>query len=316
MSDWMNRIITLCQIAWFLVNAIARAQQGLKITSLELTTIAFIFCTFGTAFCWNHKPMDVEDPLILETTATIDRILIDAGPKAREPYRQTPLDFIDREEWVVSACWVYCVNLLRGFGVVNQRPRVRPVQRISSFDFPKLSVHMLVAVCVLTAAYCAIFLVAWNSYFPTKTERLLWRLASGVQLGVSVMAAIIEVVLYAMAKVESPNTLLKRSTPLVREDMLPVTNLDTLKKNQSDTQPRRSPLVVRINQFLGHISNNDPGRDPMLTIALHTLLITTPACAVYCICRAYILVEDLVGLRSMPASAFQSIEWINYWPHF
>jgi len=59
-GDGMVRFISVLQILWFSFNCIARASQGLAITTLELTTLGFILCTLGTSYFWFHKPMDVQ----------------------------------------------------------------------------------------------------------------------------------------------------------------------------------------------------------------------------------------------------------------
>lgn len=41
----------------------------------------------------------------------------------------------------------------------------------------------------------------------------------------------------------------------------------------------------------------------------------TVMCVLYCLARLYILVEDLMGLRSLPKSAFDTVEWSKYIPH-
>ena len=48
-----------------------------------------------------------------------------------------------------------------------------------------------------------------------------------------------------------------------------------------------------------------------IAIAIHL-----PIIAVYIFARAYIIVEGFVSLRAMPVSAFASINWSNFVPHF
>jgi hypothetical protein len=38
-------------------------------------------------------------------------------------------------------------------------------------------------------------------------------------------------------------------------------------------------------------------------------------CACYCLSRMYVLVKDFLGLRRLPASAFQTVGWAMYIPH-
>jgi hypothetical protein len=35
----------------------------------------------------------------------------------------------------------------------------------------------------------------------------------------------------------------------------------------------------------------------------------------YSICRVYLIVEPIIGLRSLPAAAYQSVAWSNFLPH-
>ena len=69
------------------------------VTTLELATFGFVFCTFASYYQWSDKPLDVESPTIIEIQKSTREILIEAGnmPKASEPYSNTPLDFIDNQ---------------------------------------------------------------------------------------------------------------------------------------------------------------------------------------------------------------------------
>jgi hypothetical protein len=52
--DGFARGFTVVQIGWFCVQCIGRAFQHLPISTLELTTLTFIFCTLCTYFFWHH----------------------------------------------------------------------------------------------------------------------------------------------------------------------------------------------------------------------------------------------------------------------
>jgi hypothetical protein len=97
--DILLRLISVAQVLWFSVTVIARGVQGLVITGMELTTAAFILCSFGTTYCWWNKAADVIVPGSLYTETTMAEILKDGGNAATRPYHRTPLDFISREEW-------------------------------------------------------------------------------------------------------------------------------------------------------------------------------------------------------------------------
>jgi hypothetical protein len=56
--------------------------------------------------------------------------------------------------------------------------------------------------------------------------------------------------------------------------------------------------------------------DPELKVHLLVLIPMTIGLAIYCIMRLYVLVEDIIGLRNLPPSAFKTVEWTKYIPHF
>jgi hypothetical protein len=61
--DGVSRLIAASQLSWTVLNIAARAAQGMAITTLEISTIGFVFC-------------------------------IQAGPAAAEPYIYTPMEFV------------------------------------------------------------------------------------------------------------------------------------------------------------------------------------------------------------------------------
>ena len=109
--DGLLRAVVLCQVLWFLVGVIARWIQRLAVTTAELTTVSFIFCSAGTALCWWHKPADVVTTETIYTDACWNEILQDADQPFGE-WRLSPLDFISRKEWWWSKSWMNFVNIL------------------------------------------------------------------------------------------------------------------------------------------------------------------------------------------------------------
>ena len=310
-SNTTPRLLSTCQLLWFLVNVLARAGQGLAITPLEITTVAFIICTLGTAFCWRHKPMDVEVPLEIETSTSIDQILIEAGPEACQPYRRTPLEFIDREEWIATQLWTYYVNILRQIRFVHTRPKIRPIQRFSSFDFPKLSPALTGMAVFMTVLYCAMFLIPWNFHFPTPTERFLWRLMTGLQMALGCTGALFEQFILAFQWSKNLST---RATFRVSKKS-PNGTLPTTNTLSEEKHLEKRSWFQRARSFVNRPINNCPDKDPAMNVWFHSMVFTTPICAGYVICRWFVLAEDIVGLRSLPPSAFKTVEWWDYLPH-
>jgi len=96
--DEIARIITMIQVLWFVTDTIARAVQHLAISTLELSIIAYVWCSIGTSFFWRHKPQGINVPVILVPKQTMAEILVNAGPAAAATYISTPVDFVGREK--------------------------------------------------------------------------------------------------------------------------------------------------------------------------------------------------------------------------
>ena len=106
-ADGFARAITLVQMTWFSIQCIARTIQHLAMSTFELSTLAFIFCSLNMFFFWFHKPLDVEAPITIRSDTKLADILIAAGDRARAPYKVTPLDFLDppeRRTSIIALC--------------------------------------------------------------------------------------------------------------------------------------------------------------------------------------------------------------------
>jgi hypothetical protein len=176
-GDGIVRFITIGQILWFTVNSFARIAQHLPITTMELTILSFILCTVGTSYLWANKPMDVGSAIVLVPNTTLANILINAGDKAREPYKCTPLDFVglDRSSWYLY--WTYWINTVRSAHFMFPVKR-GPIEMIPDDNFPSISRRARAVLFLFQAGSAAVHLSAWNFEFATPAERLIWRIAS------------------------------------------------------------------------------------------------------------------------------------------
>ncbi|KAL3470351.1 hypothetical protein BJX99DRAFT_251265 [Aspergillus californicus] len=64
-SDPFSKSFALLQCSWLIIQSIARATQGLQLTELELTTLAFTICAFAIYGLWWYKPYDAQRPIHL-----------------------------------------------------------------------------------------------------------------------------------------------------------------------------------------------------------------------------------------------------------
>jgi hypothetical protein len=73
----LNRVITLLQVLWFSFNCMGRVIQGLVVTTLEITTLAFIFVLLPSWYLWWHKPMDVKTRHVLRCSKSVAEIQLE-----------------------------------------------------------------------------------------------------------------------------------------------------------------------------------------------------------------------------------------------
>jgi hypothetical protein len=301
-GDGMVRFITVCQMLWFSVNCFSRLAQHLAITTMELTTLGFILCTLGTYFFWAQKPMDVGSPIFLQPTATLREILIKAGDKAKDPYRNTPLDFVDRELSPWALYWIYWVNILGKFHTVfTSKPR--PVQKIRDDNFLPLSPFAMAILFLSQISFAAIHICGWNLHFPTPAERLLWRISSLTILSTIMIYWIVDRFIW-------------RILPALRKHVsrFPPGSDPERGSSRSSFVP---PVSNKSNlqRFASRLRNNSTGNDTALDIPLKAILPMTTLGALYCTSRGCILLEDLLSLRELPMTAYETVNWSGFVPH-
>lgn len=293
-SDGLARFITIFQICWFTANCIGRVIQRLALTTLELTTLSFIVCTWGTYYFWAHKPMDVGSAIVLEPNATIADILLEAGDKGEDTYRSTPLDFVGRDIWSWHLYWTHWVTLIRAFGCIMFRTKRRPINRIPDDNFPPLEFRELAGFSLFSFAYGSIPLFGWNFDFPTNTERIFWRASSLIMISTIIIALIVD-------------NRTKRIVPDSTSDL----RRPFSEKNSGKT-PRRPCLYIwsKLQRALAYLRNNSAGQyDSALYVPLKVLMPMSimAFCNIYA--RISIVVQDFVNLRALPPSAYNTVNW-------
>ncbi|KAL5358688.1 hypothetical protein BJX96DRAFT_163922 [Aspergillus floccosus] len=286
-SDGFARCIAVCQAGWMVVNCFTRVAQGLALATLELTTLSFILVFLVTSFCWYHKPQDITTMVSIHTVVHIDQILAENGIHSIDPWHNNPLDFIHGETYFCERFWRYFTEILQRahLPIFSRKVDARPYNRIPSDQFQSLDGLAEAIGAPVIVVFGCIFMFAWNFHFPSATELVLWRVAS------------IYTLLYIFFGCACAQYCQKMLFPRWSKQRPP------LPMAESDSFPSR-------------LRNIHPSKDPRLDIPLRALIPVSILCALYCVCRGYILIEDFIGLRSLPASAFQTVEWSDYVPHW
>ncbi|KAK5120488.1 hypothetical protein LTR85_006143 [Meristemomyces frigidus] len=296
--DPLLRVITVAQILWFVLSCIARVAQNLAVTTFELTTIGFIFCTLGTHICWAHKPADVNVPVMLHCDTPMTQIRREAGlPGAAPPKDLTPLDFVSREAWVWSAWWLFALKALRSVTGIDFHQDSRPISRMPNDDWPCLPPLAIVGVGFFDMTYAAIYVSGWNLWFQTDTERILWRVSTTVIL--AAFAAFL--LLYALLS----------ALPCLRR---------TLAAVRGRACASRRKLAAHISRRTGGVQTHRSA-DAVATakqsfhLPVPVAVCFTAVAFVYMLARAYILLECCLVLRQLPATAYETVDWAGLLPH-
>ena len=299
----MVRLITVWQISWYTISTIGRVVQHLAITTLELVALGFIVCTLGTYYFWTHKPMDVGQPIVICPAATLDEILRNAGDCAKQPYRQTPLDFVAQEPYTWRLYWMWWMGLLRGLGI-NFATKKRPNDKIPDDYFHAITGPKLLLLFISQISYVAVHVSGWNIYFPTQIERLLWHISTLLIVGSVLCYWLVEILMWQLLPLihwRSPRQPARsRSTyPAIAKKRYPWTTVRS-----------------KLRNVCASVINDTPDHDPEFYVPLRALMPITMAGFFYCTARAYIVVESFANLRSLPPSAYLSVNWSSFFPHF
>ena len=303
--DSLLRTITLCQIIWFVVNTIARWVQRLVVTTAELTTMSFILCSLGTAFLWWNKPADAVAGRIIYSDISINDILRSEGQPV-DAWKRTPLDFVNRKEWWWSRCWANFVNILTHMHITFGTDKI-PIDRIADSLQKELPCGCLLLCLGLTVGYFAVLFAGWNYTFPSNTEQLLWRGAClTLMASLFALAMVAPLVHYIPALQHKPREGPNSGCDYIRslEDGLPMRIL-----------ARSRHIYQRIDRALDCIRNNSIGKDPYLYNPLRLMIPIYIIGTFYCLARIYILVADILELRSLPTSAYTTVDWLKLIPH-
>ena len=179
-ADGFARSLTLVQITWFAIQAFARCAQHLALSSFELSTLAFVFCTLNSFFFLRHKPLDVDTPIILRSTAKLEEILVKAGDRVCERYSETPLDFVrppTSRSSLLAPFW-FGVRAVFHWGSKREALPVKTFGNSKTTPPRGIKVADIIYGHLFTLAYLGIHLAAWHFDFPTLIERILWRTSS------------------------------------------------------------------------------------------------------------------------------------------
>lgn len=277
-QDTITKVITCFQIGYLVLQCLGRAVRGLEITTMELSALAIVVCTILTSICWLRKPLDVRTPIKLHMNATVEQVLCQAGDAAANPFRQTPLDFVDD----LGPSWELNVQ---AFMKMPTTPMERPITRFGNDRFPNLKGYQELFLCFATLAYAAIHLAGWNFSFPTKVELILWRVSSMFLFGNTVLFWVCETISSWHRNGRWQRIFYRVFDP---------SRLEDAEKARLERQDSQVPKVLPLRWEFWSIF---------------------PLAVTYGAARGYLIAEVFLGLRSLQPSAYVNVDWSAFIPH-
>ena len=178
----------------------------------------------------------------------------------------------------------------------------RPINRLSEVYYPALNepLHLFI-LFALQASYFGVHLAGWNLAFPTEIEHRLWHVCSIMQMGCMVTVWTVDLTVWHI---------------FPRLNSTAHSQSGVMQLPAYQTKQHRPNVRQRTRKFFDVWRNNSPDQDPDMTVKLKALLPVTVAAIIYCFARSYVLMESLVSLRALPASAYASVNWSTLIPHF
>ena len=161
-SSTFAKLMACMQAGWLVVQCVARAEQHLAVSQLELATAGFVGCTVVTYLFWWSKPKDVEstvaiicpDELQYQVSHVLDGLAIN-------DYRQALKDLMQKK------------------GRMPFLPFMNPEGRTTT----QMSDIIPLVFAAVGAAFSSVHIIAWDFEFPTYAEKISWRTSSVAAAG-------------------------------------------------------------------------------------------------------------------------------------
>ncbi|KAJ7199244.1 hypothetical protein GGX14DRAFT_545128 [Mycena pura] len=156
-GDALSKSVALLQGLWFVTQCLARVDQHLAVTELEVATLAFAVVNVFIWVLWWQKPLDVQDPIAI-------------GSDEDVPEFQPPaLSWKDRFFGLLGSHYDDYKPLLS-----SSVPSFWAISKVDDVG-NKYTAIPVIAEFVVGSVFGAIHCAAWNASFPSSDEKWMWR---------------------------------------------------------------------------------------------------------------------------------------------
>ena len=161
-SSTLAKLMACMQAGWLVVQCVARAEQHLAVSQLELATAGFVGCTVVTYLFWWSKPKDVESTVAIicpdELQYPVSHVL---DGLAINDYRQALRDWMQKKGRMPFLTFM--------------NPEGRTTTRMSDI--------IALVFAAVGAAFSTVHISAWDFQFPSYAEMVIWRTSSVAAAG-------------------------------------------------------------------------------------------------------------------------------------
>ncbi len=207
----------------------------------------------------------------------------------------------------------------------SREVKARPWDRAPSGAWLIIDRALLLPAVVVILAYGASPLAAWNFYFATEGEKIVWRVCSIYHAAfcTALISYYVNVVLrktYMPSKTAPESDAPPRSPGIQQPASVgrPALEQDRLRKPRhhveaalasSEESPVRVKWAARetINWWLRSWRNISPDGDPDMELGLRTTVPLLLATCLYICCRLFIYVEGFVLIRQQPLGVYTTM---------
>ncbi|KAF2178265.1 hypothetical protein K469DRAFT_803522 [Zopfia rhizophila CBS 207.26] len=190
-------------------------------------------------------------------------------------------------------------------------PFERPIPRIGDSRLPRLTWTENSCLCFGTMVYASIHMTGWNFQFPTRVEQILWRASSLILLGATVAFWIIESLAMGWRYGGGQELFTRLFTQRSKSRPAELTTSNSNSNSNIANGTTQTSGTVESQQEYSHETPFEP-RELPLAWEFWSIF---PTAFIYAAARVYILVEALLGLRSLPLSAYLTVDWASLFPH-
>ncbi|KAF8645411.1 hypothetical protein AX16_007835 [Volvariella volvacea WC 439] len=286
-GDFLTKVVVVLQTSWFVIQCIARHAQGLVVTELELVTLAFATLNVITYFLWWSKPLNAEYPIYFRKD----------GRRTSGPL-QIEKNSIVTSEWYLGLWIGWTWKQL-------EKPKKSIWQRIQS-DMEQMPLSKVLLRWLLLKPFRAIFKPLDDMLQEDSIRHPGYvspyysgKLPYGEWIAVVSLSTIIGV--------------LFEGIHLIGWNFPFSTRIERDLWRMSSVVVTLEPVVLTSGFIVGWLGP----KYPMLVrvFILPKGSVGSLLGLLYIPARIALLVLPLVGLRNLPPSAFQNVQWSNYIPH-